>query len=94
MPARTRQLVIEPAEAKVLCDIYRQYLKLGNVSALRSYLESEQLRSRANKPFSRGGLYHLLSSRIYIGEIAHRGRNYPAQHPAIVDLKTWNATQS
>ena len=88
---QNRQLVIEPAEAEVLRDIYRQYLKLGNVTAVRAYLESKQRRSRSNKPFSRGSLYHLLSSRIYISEIAHHGHNYPGQHPAIIDPKTWNA---
>jgi hypothetical protein len=86
-----RQLVIESAEAEVLRDIYRQYLKLGNVSSVRAYLESEQLHSRSNKPFARGALYHLLSSRLYIGEIAHRGQNYPGQHPAIIDAETWSS---
>lgn len=35
-----RQLVIEPAEAEVLRNIYRQYIKLGNVTAVCAYLES------------------------------------------------------
>jgi DNA invertase Pin-like site-specific DNA recombinase len=86
-----RQLVIEPTEAAALREIYRQYLKLGNVTDVRSYLESGKLRSRTNKLFSRGALYHLLGSRIYIGEIAHRGQIYPGQHEAIIDRKTWDA---
>ena len=86
-----RQLVIEPGEADLLRDLYRQYLKLGTVTAVRTYLELRQLRSRTNKPFSRGALYHLLSSRLYIGEIAHHGQVYPGQHQPIIDVKTWTA---
>jgi DNA invertase Pin-like site-specific DNA recombinase len=84
-----RQLVIEPAEAEVLREIYGQYLKLGNVTAVRAYLESRKLRTRLNSPFSRGALYHLLGSRLYIGEIAHRGQVYPGQHQPIIDRETW-----
>jgi len=86
-----RQLLINPAEAEVLKDIYLQYLKLGNVTAVCAHLESRQLRTRTKKSFSRGAIYHLLSSRIYAGEIAHRGQIYPGQHEAIIDPETWNA---
>jgi len=86
-----RQLIIEPAEAKILEDIYRQYLKLGNVTAVCAYLDAKQIRTRTKNRFSRGALYHLLGSRIYAGEIAHRGQIYPGQHPAVIDQETWNA---
>ena len=86
-----RQLIIEPAEARILEDIYRQYLKLGNVTAVCAYLDSKQIRTRTNNRFSRGALYHLLGSRLYVGEIAHRGQIYPGQHQAIIDPETWNA---
>jgi hypothetical protein len=46
--------------------------------------------SRNGKPFARGAVYHLLSNRIYIAEIAHRGQVYPGQHKAIIDSETWN----
>jgi DNA invertase Pin-like site-specific DNA recombinase len=86
-----RQLIIVPGEAELLRDIYRQYLKLGSVSAVCDYLDSKQLRTRTRNLFSRGALYHLLGSRLYAGEIAHRGQIYPGQHEAIIDAETWNA---
>jgi DNA invertase Pin-like site-specific DNA recombinase len=86
-----RQLIVQAEEAELVREIYRQYLKLGHVTGLRTYLESRNLRGRSAKPFGRGALYHLLSNRIYIGEIAHRGQVYPGQHKAIIDVETWNA---
>ncbi len=86
-----RKLVVEPDEAELVREIYKQYLRLGCATGLRDYLESANLRGRSNKPFSRGALYHLLSNRIYIGEIVHRGQVYPGQHKAIINIDTWTA---
>jgi len=36
-------------------------------------------------------LYHLLSNRLYVGEIVHKDNVYPGQHPAIVDRETFEA---
>ena len=86
-----RKLIVEPGEAELVQEIYKQYLRLGCATGLRAHLESAHLRGRSNKPFSRGALYHLLSNRIYIGEIAHRGQVYPGQHTGIINIATWNA---
>jgi site-specific DNA recombinase len=48
---------------------------------------------RGGKPFSPGHIYKLLSNPIYIGEIAHKGRLYPGQHPALIDTETWTAVR-
>jgi hypothetical protein len=62
------------------------------VHALRDELATQGIRSRPGKrsgaegsPFTRGSLYHLLSNRLYVGEIVHKDQSYPGQHPAIVD---------
>ena len=44
--------------------------------------------------FGRGALYHLLSNRIYRGEVVHKGAVYPGEHRAIVDEELWNAVQA
>jgi site-specific DNA recombinase len=43
--------------------------------------------------FSRGALYLILRSRIYVGEIAHKGGVYPGKHEAIIDRVQWNKVQ-
>ena len=44
-------------------------------------------------PFSRGHIYRILSSPIYVGEIAHKKQTYPGTHAPIIDRKTWDAVQ-
>jgi site-specific DNA recombinase len=43
--------------------------------------------------FARGPLYHLLKNRIYLGEATHKGKNYPGEHDAIIDIETFDAVQ-
>ena len=99
-----RQLLIVPEEAETVRMLFRRYLELGAVNALLQALDRDGVRSklwttrsgkvRGGLPFSRGALFHLLKNRIYLGEIVHRDRVYPGQHPAIVDAETFEAVQA
>ena len=92
-----RTLVIDEAEAVTVRHIFDRYLALGSVHALRDHLEAEGIRARPSKrkpdasgaPFTRGALYHLLSNRLYLGEIVHKDACYPGLHPAIVERETF-----
>ena len=46
-------------------------------------------RKTGGAELSRGTLYHILGSRTYIGEIAHRGEIYAAAHEPIIDREVW-----
>jgi site-specific DNA recombinase len=95
-----RQLVVNQVEADKVRQIFRTYLQLGCVSKLKEFLDRKQIQSKirtdssgrryGGAPFSRGSLYHLLNSRIYIGEIIHGGQSYRGQHQPIVSLELWN----
>jgi len=95
-----RQLVVNQIEADKVRQIFRKYLQLGCVSKLKEFLVRKQIHSKirtdssgrryGGASFSRGSLYHLLNSRIYIGEIIHRGQSYRGQHQPIVSLELWN----
>ena len=99
-----RQLVIEPDEAEKVRKIYRLYLEVACVSRLQRHLEAEKIYSKARVSrsgrhsggvaFSRGALYELLQSRLYLGEIAHKDAVYAGQHAAILDRATWDRVQS
>lgn len=79
------------------------YLELGSVRALKEEADRRGIRSKARpgkhnriaggRSFSRGALYHLLSNPVYIGRIPHKAESYEGQHPAIIDLETWDAVQ-
>ena len=96
-----RQLVINPAEAQTVLEIFRGYLRLKSVNRLKQLLDRKEVRSKirtsragrtgGGATYSRGALYHLLNNRIYLGEITHRAESYPGQHQPIVPTGLWNA---
>jgi hypothetical protein len=61
---KDRQLIVNPQEAKVVGEIFSQYLRLGSVAALKQYLDQKKLRTKVRtstqgrvfggKPYSRG----------------------------------------
>ena len=102
--AKDRKLVVNKAEARTVIDIYRRYLRLKSVRALRKELDVAGIRSkrrlrpdgpdRGNQRFSQGALYLLLQNRTYRGEATHKGKAYPGEHSAIVDKPLWDAVQA
>jgi DNA invertase Pin-like site-specific DNA recombinase len=99
-----RRLIVNPAEADTVRQIFRQYLRLGCVSKLKHFLERKQIRSKirtsnaghtcGGAAYSRGALYHLLNNRIYIGETVHRKESYAGQHEPIVSRDLWSRVAS
>ena len=95
-----RKLVINAKEAKIVQEIFSQYLRLGSVAELKRYLDQKRIRTKARtsagggtfggEPYARGGLYKLLRNEVYIGKIAHRGQSYAGQQPAIIESEIWN----
>ena len=98
-----RHLVVNPEEAIRVNDIFQAYLAEGCVSKLQIYLERNDIRSKkrlsktgnasGNNAFSRGALYSMLQNRIYLGEITHKDKSFPGQHPAIIDQDLWDRVQ-
>ena len=94
-----RRLIINEAEAETVREIYRQYVRLGSVMAVKKHLEHKGIRSKIRTSsdgrtyggavYSRGALYQILNNRMYIGKIAHRGEVYAAQHEPIIPQKLW-----
>ncbi|GEP06693.1 recombinase family protein [Methylobacterium oxalidis] len=96
-----RTLQIVPEHAALVRLIFERYLACGSVVALASALERDGLHAPDRRSatggrvrggvFARGHLYKLLSARVYLGEITHRGRSYPGQHAAIVERGLFEA---
>jgi hypothetical protein len=101
--ADERALVINPAEAETVRRIFALYRELGCVRRVKDEADRLGLRTkrrrsahgveRGGAPFSRGHIYRLLSNPIYTGQIAHKGKVYLGQHPALIDDDTWTAVQ-
>src|SRR3984885_4504230 len=98
-----RALQINPKEADGVREIFKQYLRLRGISALKTYLDQSTIRSKlriqrgakvgAGK-FSYGALHRILRNRIYVGEIAHKRAVYVGEHPAIIGRQQWDRVQS
>jgi site-specific DNA recombinase len=94
------RLVINQIESETVRTIFRSYLRLGCVSKLKNYLETEGIRSKIRTSssgrksggvgYSCGALYHLLNNRVCIGQIVHRGEAYPGRHEAIISQGMWD----
>jgi DNA invertase Pin-like site-specific DNA recombinase len=101
---KDRKLVINKAEARIVVDIYRRYLRLKSVRALQVELDSAGIRSKSRvrpdgaehgkQRFSQGALYLLLQNRTYRGEAKHKGNAYPGKHKAIIDRPLWDSVQA
>ena len=99
-----RKLLIEPSEADIVHMIFRRYLDLGSMLPLLTELHRGGVTTRSRVlstgktiggvPFTRGPLNHLLRNRTYIGELNHREKSYPGEHPAIIDRETFDAVQA
>ena len=101
--ANGRTLKINDAEAAIVRRLYNLYLELGSVRLLKEAVDRADLRTKARTtstgqtiggcPFGRGNLYELLSNPLYVGEIRHKGKSYPGQHPPIIERDVWDAVQ-
>ena len=101
--AGTRTLEVNHAEAEQVRDIFRRYLALGSVHRLAEELASEGIHSKqrttaagkmmGGTPFSRGALFHLLRSPVYLGKITHGKLVHQGAHQAIMDAEVFEAAQ-
>jgi site-specific DNA recombinase len=100
---KDRKLVVNRAEARVVVDIFRRYLRLKSVRALGEELGTAGVKSKrrvrpdgteyGQQRFSQGALYHLLQNRTYRGEVAYKDQSYVGEHAAIVGKQLWDAVQ-
>jgi site-specific DNA recombinase len=90
----------EAETVKRLFELYDQHgcLRIVEVKARELGLTSKRHtfatgRTAGGRPFSRGQIYYILRNPIYIGDIRHKDKSYPGQHPAIVEEELRNKVQ-
>jgi site-specific DNA recombinase len=100
----SRALVANEGEARAVRQIFNRCLELGSLVAVQKALQQDGIRSKhwvtaagrrmGGLNFSRGALRHLLTNRVYVGEIGHKGERFPGRHQAILDVQTFDAVQA
>ena len=87
-----RRLLIEETEALLVIRIFIDFVECRSTTDLVRQLASDGQTNKTGKPFSKQMLYKLLHNRLYLGEIAHKGKWYPGQHEGIISQEIWDAT--
>jgi site-specific DNA recombinase len=98
-----RKLIVNTVEATTVRMIMTRYTELGSVPALTSELRHDGIYSKrrtmadgrkvGGAPITRGALYAMLTNRIYLGEISHKGASYPGEQVPIIDQGLWDTVQ-
>ena len=100
--AKDKKLHIDQTEAKIIRYVFERYLEIKNLRDLLTHLHNKKIPTRnrgpskaknGKKPFSRGGLAHLLKNRIYIGEVYYKGEHFAGEHPPILDRLLFDSVQ-
>jgi site-specific DNA recombinase len=99
-----KKLVVVPQEAETVRSIFNRYLELGSVGALVQELDRSGIRTKRRAGakgdmgggfrFGVGALAYLLKNRLYIGEIAYRGKSHHGEHDPIVERAIFEAVQA
>lgn len=79
-----KKLVIYNEDAQKVQTLFEKYLELKSVPKLMQYLKENEIKTKTDKYFSKGQLYHLLANKIYIGKITHKDKIYDGEHEAII----------
>lgn len=79
-----KKLVVHNEDAQKVQMLFDKYLELKSVPKLMHYLKENKIKTKTDKYFSKGQLYHLLANKIYIGKITHKDKIYDGEHEAII----------
>lgn len=101
---RERKLVVNEAEAETVRLIFKRHQAVATIQALVGDLAVRRIvskrrimrdgRETGGEPYRAGALTHLLRNVLYTGRVSHHGTIYPGEHDAIVDRRTWEASQA
>ncbi len=98
-----KKLIINPTEAGTLRAIFAAFVTIKSVQGTLRWAAREGLKTKRRTRFGKtvggnefqyGSLRCLLSNRIYVGEIDHKGTIYQGQHEAILDREQFDEAQT
>ena len=99
-----RRLVVNPAEAARVLEIFALFLKKQALWPVVKELHRRGWRHKAwttragirrgGEPFSTVSIQRLLTNPIYVGKVGYQGELHDGEHPAIIDTATWHKVQT
>jgi site-specific DNA recombinase len=101
---KQRLLVVNPAEAEIVCGIWRRFVELRSTTELARELNRQGVTTKAwttvdgtfrpGRPITKQNLYKTLRNPLYLGMISHKAKTYPGQHEPILDQALWDQAQA
>jgi site-specific DNA recombinase len=101
---KDRKLVINEGEAAIVRRIFMRYCELRSIGDLVAELARDGVTTKLRPykdgrtvggiAFTKGPLAYLLQNRTYTGEVSHKGKVYPGEHDALIDLALWEKAQA
>lgn len=88
---QNRLLVVNEAAAAVVRRIFADFARDRSTTHMVRNYAAEGIRTKTGRTFCKQSIYKLLHNRMYLGEIVHKGRYYPGQHPPILTRAQWQA---
>lgn len=85
-----RKLIVKADEAQLVRRIFADFVTKQSTTAMVRDYASEGLLTKTGKRFTKQGLYKILHNRMYIGQIAYKGKSFPAEHEALISQKQWD----
>ena len=89
-----RKLVINKVEASIVRRIFDDFVQTRSTTSMVRSLAADCLLTKTGRAFCKQTIYKILHNRMYLGEITHKGKAYPAEHPAIVTQAQWEAVHA
>lgn len=87
------RLQIHPEEANVVRTIFKEYLRRRSMKKLIEHLDSQGLRTRRKKRWSRAGVSWILKNETYLGRVHFGSIRAKGQHPPIISPIIFNKVQ-
>ena len=90
---KDKKLIPHPQQAAILKSLFKQYHSLKSVGKLLDWVRENNVQTSLGKPFTKINLHRILSNRVYIGEVGHKGTWYPGLHQALVSTELFSSVQ-
>jgi site-specific DNA recombinase len=101
---KDKKLVVNEEEAGTVKLLFERYLASPSLSALLEEFRRQGIVTRKRHlatgriiggvALTKGPLSHILRNRVYLGEINHRDKSYPGEHPPILDAGLFDQVQA
>ena len=80
-----KKLVISEPEAKIVREMYENYISKGSIAKIYTNLNSNSL--------SKSRIFYILTNPVYTGQIKYAGKFSPGNHQPIISEDTFNLAQ-